>query len=324
MYFLEFAGQDDTFAAAEAENAATDIRILATGIGVAKSINPNRLRGLAYTRRASDLLIQTAADIDQAATHLRDRPIERTGTVAVRARDVRGSTGIDTQAAERTLGSVLTDRGCPIDLDNPDHELRVCFADDVCAIGWERIESDRGYGDRSPTDRPFFQPGAMEPIEARALANLVKAQPGMTVLDPMCGTGGLLIEAALLGARVLGSDAQRHMVRGSRSNFEAAIGRVPNLVLADATALPFRGASIDAILFDVPYGRQSRIEGSSATDLILETLQETQELADRGVVVANRSLTDDLSRTNWQQVRHFTRRVHRSLTRHVHVLRVRD
>ncbi|MFX1582843.1 MAG: THUMP domain-containing protein, partial [Promethearchaeota archaeon] len=51
---------------------------------------------------------------------------------------------------------------------------------------------------RSPL-RPFFVPSAIHPKIARVLVNLSRARPGSYVVDPFCGTGGLLLEAAEIG-----------------------------------------------------------------------------------------------------------------------------
>jgi hypothetical protein len=44
------------------------------------------------------------------------------------------------------------------------------------------------------------------------------ALPGEWILDPFCGTGGTLIEAALIGCREAGTDADLEMIAGSRKN----------------------------------------------------------------------------------------------------------
>lgn len=58
--------------------------------------------------------------------------------------------------------------------------------DSVCALGWLAAESVRDFGTRAPTDKPFFQPGSMDPLLARAVANVAGARSGATILDPMC------------------------------------------------------------------------------------------------------------------------------------------
>jgi tRNA (guanine10-N2)-dimethyltransferase len=230
-----------------------------------------------------------------------------------------------------------------VDLDSPDHTLYAYFADPAgdeedgagdacCALGWTALASLRDFGERQPTDRPFFQPGSMDPLEARALVNIAGARPGATVVDPMCGTGGLLLEAGLLGARVVGSDAQEKMVGGTRRNLRARLSgdshperdRYPeagdwDVCRADASNLPLRDDAADAVVFDAPYGRQSRIEGD-LTPLVSGALAEARRVADRCVLVADRDWRDAARGAGWTVADLFERRVHRSLVRHVHVL----
>ena len=326
MYALEFAGTDDVFAAREAERAATAVEIVGPGLATARGISPDRLRGLAFTRAADELIARTDADVDAARAALEVSNIDREGTVAVRARDVRGTAGIDTQHAERELGAALVERGFEVDLDEPDHELRALFAraDDsegICLLGWVAVEGVRDYGERAPSDRPFFQPGSMDPMLARALVNFAGAGPGRTVLDPMCGTGGILIEAAAVGASVLGSDAQAKMARGAARNLASEIPDAEwGILRADATRLPLPDSAADAVVFDTPYGRQSRIEGESPTQLVAAALGEARRVAGRAVVVGDQDLTEIAEDAGWTLESRFERRVHRSLVRHVHVL----
>jgi tRNA (guanine10-N2)-dimethyltransferase len=256
VYLLELGGEDDAFAAREAASAATGLRRIAPGLAVAGGILPERVRGLAYTHRASELLGRGDADLASARAVLEAASLDREGSVAVRATDVHGSSGVRTDRVERELGQVLVDRGFSVDLDDPDHLLRAVFSKgvfeadsggtvlehvggvesdgrdeptgervSVCALGWLAAESVRDFGTRAPTDKPFFQPGSMDPLLARAVANLAGARAGATVLDPMCGTGGVLVEAGLVGADVIGTDAQAKMARGARENLRHFLER---------------------------------------------------------------------------------------------------
>ncbi|RBI63322.1 TIGR01177 family methyltransferase [halophilic archaeon] len=320
MYALELGGEDDAFAAREAQSAATDVTVVAPGLARATALT-DRVRDLAYTHRASELVGETDADPASARALLEAASIDRTGTVAVRARDVRNSAGIDTQRVERELGQVLVDRGFAVDLDDPDHELRALYSDDTCLLGWLVAESRRDFGTRKPTDRPFFQPGSMDPLLARALANVAGARPGATVLDPMCGTGGVLVEAALVGARALGVDAQRKMARGAAENLARYAPDADwATVRGDATHLPFPDDAVDGVVFDAPYGRQSKIANLELDDLVAGALAEARRVAPRAVVVGDRPWADAARDAGWTVTDAFERRVHRSLTRHVVVL----
>ncbi len=319
MHVLELAGEDDAFAVAEAGNAATSVERFAPGLALARRVAADRLRGLAFTRAASELVGRTGASVDAARALLEASPVDREGTVAVRARDVRGTAGVDARAAERALGDVLTAGGLAVDLETPDHELRALFAGDACALGWLAVESRRDFGERRPTDKPFFQPGSMEPLAARAVANLAGAGPGTTVLDPLCGTAGLLVEAGLLGAAVVGVDAQAKMVRGARENLAGYLGGDWAVVLGDAARLPLSGP-VDAVVADVPYGRQSRVAGRDVEALVDGVLAEARRVTDRAVVVADRDRSADATDAGWAVEAVYERPVHRSLTRFVHVL----
>ncbi len=321
MYVLELAGQDDDFAVFEARSAASGVESLAPGLATARAVT-DRVRRLAFTRHTSELLGRAGSGVAGARSLLEAAGIDRSGTVAVRAVDVRGRAGVDTQRAERELGDVLVDRGFAVDLTDPDHELRALFAEGTAALGWLVAESVRDYGDRKPTDRPFFQPGSMDPLLARALANAAGARPGATVLDPMCGTGGILIEAGLVGARVLGTDVQAKMVGGARENLARFLDADWGVARGDARSLPVAEGSVDAVVFDAPYGRQSRIEGR-LDELVLSALEEARRVAPRCVLVGDRPWAQAAHQAGWTTEAAFDRPVHRSLTRYVLALRRR-
>jgi len=195
----------------------------------------------------------------------RRRRAARSGRARSRVpRNVRNTTDIDDERGRTgTRRRPVVDRGFDVDLDDPDHVLRALFAagerDDheavpgadggdsaVCALGWVAVEAARDFAPK-PTDRPFFQPGSMSPTDARAYANLAGAAPGRTLLDPMCGTGGLPLEAGIVGSDVIACDAQTKMVRGTRENLREYLntalddsGPDWHVARGDATAPPAR------------------------------------------------------------------------------------
>jgi tRNA (guanine10-N2)-dimethyltransferase len=319
VYVLELAGQDDDpLATLEARAACPGVEPLAPGLATARGLT-DRAADLAFTRTASVLLARTDPSVEAAVAALRATSFDREGTVRVRARDVRGLTGVSTSEAERALGGVLTDHGYDVNLEDPDHELRALFSEGVCALGWVEVETDRGFETRRPTDRPFFQPGSMDPMLARALVNIAGAREGATVVDPMCGTGGLLLEAGLVGSRVLGVDAQWKMVRGATENLATYLDGGFAVVRGDATRLPLCGRAADAVVFDAPYGKQSKVVGDLAA-LVAGGLREARRIAPRAVLVADRSWREEAEAVGWTVEARIERRVHGSLVRHVHLL----
>ena len=101
----------------------------------------------------------------------------------------------------------------------------------------------------------------MMPRMARSIVNISLVTSGGHFLDPFCGTGGVLIKAAMGGADITGCDMDRFMVRGARSNIKN-----PGLLLSDAAHLPIKDRSIDSVATDLPYGQSSSIMADGLED----------------------------------------------------------
>ncbi|MGC2288442.1 MAG: DNA methyltransferase [Thermoplasmata archaeon] len=165
----------------------------------------------------------------------------------------------------RRLGNAFRSGGGRIALERPEHrfwletdsESKLCLYEETGCV-------DRtGFSARSTPRLPFQRPVTLAPRLARALVNLAGVGPGDRVVDPFVGTGSLLLEAALLGARTVGIDASATMIRGALENF-ALLGQVPEMLRqADAAeaADEFPTASFDALVTDPPYGRASGTRG---------------------------------------------------------------
>ena len=115
-------------------------------------------------------------------------------------------------------------------------------------------------------------------------------------------------------------DAQWKMVRGASENLRAYLDDGADLARADATALPFRDDAADAVVFDAPYGRQSKIASRDLETLVSGALAEAARVAPNAVVVADGAWDAAAEAAGWRVESRFERPVHRSLVRHVHVL----
>ena len=124
-----------------------------------------------------------------------------------------------------------------------------------------------------------------------------------------------------VGADVLGFDAQRKMARGARQNLRHFLPDGTWAVgMAEAGHLPLcDGTDVDGVVFDAPYGRQSKIQGE-LHEVVQGALEEAARVADRAVVVGDRPWARVAGETGWMTEAAFHREVHRSLTRHVIVL----
>jgi tRNA (guanine10-N2)-dimethyltransferase len=214
------------------------------------------------------------------------------------------------------IGSMISG---PVNLKNPEVEYRAIISEDRCYFGKVLFTFDRGSFDvRNPGKRDFFHPGVMMPRMARTLINIGGVQAGDTVLDPFCGTGGILIEADLLGTRAVGSDFDPLMVQGSRLNLPGSA-----LMLADATDLPFCSQSIDAVVTDFPYGQSVCIKKADTMDRLygdaLGEIQRVLKPGKKAVVVTHRDISP-IAAEYFTIVQRHNQRVHKSLTRRILVL----
>jgi hypothetical protein len=137
---------------------------------------------------------------------------------------------------------------------------------------WEAlVEQNRRFVDVSlvprALDDPRFAwrrrdvPAASHPTVAAALARVGGVRPDDVVWDPFVGSGGELVERALLGPyRALhGSDVEPRALDASRENLAAA-GHPAQLSLGDALSLSPAGVTL--VITNPPMGRRaSRVPG---------------------------------------------------------------
>lgn len=83
--------------------------------------------------------------------------------------------------------------------------------------------------------------------------------PYITVLDPMCGAGTILCEAAYsfqVGC-VIGCDVSLEQLRLARCNLRTLpAGCTSSLMRSDAAYLPLKSSSVDAVVCDFPFGQK--------------------------------------------------------------------
>jgi 23S rRNA G2445 N2-methylase RlmL len=103
--------------------------------------------------------------------------------------------------------------------------------------------------------------GALRPVAAAAMVRLAGGPAGR-LLDPCCGSGTIVREALAAGWDAQGSDADREAVDAARANAADAVIR-----RADALDLPHPDGAFDAVVTNLPFGRQfhaDQARGSSA------------------------------------------------------------
>jgi tRNA (guanine10-N2)-dimethyltransferase len=245
---------------------------------------------------------------------------------AVRIKRVKDyAPSVNGMALERKLGEIILNEveGTAVNLKNPDKTFVGILTDEKLIFGLKLAEiPPKPFMDRRPKKKPFFHPSAMQAKLARCMVNLAKPKTGEIVLDPFCGTGSMLIEAALIGCRVLGLDIQRHMVRGSLKNLTHFNIKPEGVIVADAQKLPI--TKIDCVVTDPPYGRSATTLKRTTRQIVEEVLMAVYDMLDKGrrvCIAAPKTLNVGNIGTalGYRHLESHLVYVHRSLTREIAV-----
>lgn len=250
-------------------------------------------------------------------------------TFAVRAVRVDESAPWRGPDVEREVGSLLSAQGAVVELRRPATVVRAFLLDDTVYVGEQLWDSDpKALRERHVEHRPFFSPVSLEPRLARALVNLARGAPGRTLYDPFCGTGGILLEAAALGLRVVGSDLDERMVEGSGANlahFGFSGTLFPSHVRDAPARLRAHGVeAVDAIVTDLPYGRSATTGREKLGELYPKAFEAAARVLKPGgfaVVGMAEDRGAEAAAFGLRTVGRFAVRAHRSLTRHFVLLR---
>lgn len=208
--------------------------------------------------------------------------------------------------AMRRLGAVIEGRP---HLDDPE-ALFLLIADEGTLL-FGRVEQTTTNDWKYRRRKPYTLSAAICPRIARACVNLV-CRPGMSLIDPCCGSGTIAIEAAALGMRAVASDRSLKMAFGTRRN--ARHFRVPvDVVRADVRHIAGR---FDALVTNLPYG----IFISYEDELLDAVAARTRFLAERCVFIINRPIDGILAQAG-NTVDAVLELAEGGLTRYIHVCR---
>ncbi len=245
----------------------------------------------ALTRICGLELFNCKAETNEIVTALRsinlNKVLRESESFAVRVKRVkRHALEIDEMTLERKLGEIILKKAtkAKVNLKNPDKIFTGILTDGKFIFGVKLADIlPKPFFERRPTKKPFFHPSAMQAKLARCMVNLAKPRVGNLVFDPFCGTGGMLVEAALIGCRVLGSDIKRRMAKGTVRNLAYFNITLEGVVVADARRLPMM--EVDCVVTDPPYGRSATTVKRTTRQIIEEVLTSARELLGKGRLI---------------------------------------
>jgi tRNA (guanine10-N2)-dimethyltransferase len=223
---------------------------------------------------------------------------------------------------ESAIGAILQAEG-RVSFTEPNFVIRVIRAERwyLCILRYERDRKE--LEQRRAPMRPFFSPVSLHPKFGRYLVNVSMTKPGDLILDPFCGTGGILIEAAMMGRRIIGSDISLSMVMGARLNLKYFGYSDAKIIHSSVSHLDLDEKAA-AIITDMPYGRNSSLHGDNIEQLYQESFTAFYNLlADKGhcALIVGDSRLLELSREFFTLVSMVPVPQHKSLTRYFSVLR---
>ena len=227
------------------------------------------------------------------------------------------------QSLAEKLGAAIFQLGFKVDLKNPNKEINVFITEKYFIVG-VNLHLRRDFNKRLPKVRPFFHPTAMHPKLAKLLVNLSRAKKGDRLLDPFCGTGSILIEAAIMGMECYGFDISARMISGCKENLKF-YGIDAKLFVKDSLNIeePLFRKFFDAIVTDAPYGRSSRLPYGNIEKFCHRFLEVASGLLkDNRYLVMVMPKKVEISNKKFKIVNRYSLYVHKSLTREIYVLKL--
>jgi tRNA (guanine10-N2)-dimethyltransferase len=238
------------------------------------------------------------------------------GSISIRVKRFQGN-GIPelTKDIEKRVGSILG-KGRKVDLKTAHVKIRILLSDRLLFYLEDVLVDREQFETRHVRSRPFFSPISLHPRYARALVNLTRVRRGQTLLDPFCGTGGILLEASTLGVKVLGSDISKEMIDGCMENMDHLGVPWERLEMADIGDILDVFGQVDAVATDPPYGRSATTRREPVNDLHRRAMASIAQVLRGGSFAGAVFPQACQTAERLELVSKFSQRVHRSLTRH--------
>ncbi len=167
-------------------------------------------------------------------------------------------------------------------------------------------------------NRPFFSPISIHPRIARSMINLANCSINDTIIDPFCGTGGMLIEASDMKIDSIGIDIMEKMVDYSIGNLKH-FGLKSKVLEGDVAEII--NCKFKAIVTDPPYGISTTTKGEGVDKLMkrcMNIFSENMKQGDRLVMALSKP--ELIENQNYKKIYQFQWYIHKSLTRYILVM----
>ena len=325
--------QAELRAVMECENIEADVDVICEGLVILKNIPSDKIneyyailtKRLGYTHEVHEIITKSSADTLDEDISAIDWPFYISETFAVRVK--RFHSEIDTVATERKIGSLILENhdDIKVKLRDPHSLVRIVAFENDVYVAIEKINLNKKHFQESkPHKRPFFYPGSMSPKLARCMVNLSRVKEGQLLLDPFCGTGGILIEAGLIGCKVVGSDIYWKMKNGTAINLDyygITDYRTFNLDVRELKMYE----KVAAVVTDPPYGISTSTGDIEGNDIFKEFFKSIYDNMkdDAYLCMASPHYVDlkpIADEVGFEIIEQYGIKMHRSLTRIISVI----
>lgn len=283
-----------------------------TDINLIKEV-ASRLSHIFYVDK---LFFSCLNSIKQIEKNAKKNFIDLPGSIAIKY--TNRSKNRNSQKIVKKIAEIYS-KNKKVNLINPNNEIRVFITDSKVYVGKKILDIDRTqYEKRRVQFRPYFSPISLHPKIARTLINISCIRKNDTMLDPFCGTGGILIEAGLIGVKIIGSDIEKKMIQGSKETLDFYKIKNYQLFCSDISDIKKHVDFVDAIVTDLPYGKAATTKGEDMDKLYLRAFQVFID-----ILKEKKKAVVGLSDNKWikthkklKLIDTYEFRVHRSLTRY--------
>jgi len=229
----------------------------------------------AYVKKCIEIMFE-ANDIEELLAKVESAQLYQEG---FRVSVVKRPPNLELDSMEicQKVGALI---GGKPNLDYPTLTYLVVVSPNELFFGKMMSESDVAW--KLHSNKPYLNSSSLPARLARTIVNLV-AEPSDSLIDPCCGMGTIIIEAAQMGIHVAGYDINEQMVILAKKNFEY-FGLSGKIEYGDAREVSGR---YDVLTTDLPYG----INTQADQQLYRDIMRNAKSLAPKIAVVAAKEIT---------------------------------
>lgn len=318
----------------ECENIDAEVDSITEGLVILKDISKEDfesyyrilIRRLGYTHEVHEFIAKANIDnLDEVVSRIEWSDYINE-TFAVRVKRIR--TELDTVDCERKIGTLILENSndIKVNLSKPKSLVRVVAHGNDLYLSIERMKlNKKHFEDSKPHKRPFFYPGSMNPKLARCMVNLSRIKEGQLLLDPFCGTGGILIEAGLIGCKLVGCDIYWKMQNGTAINLDHYGITDYRTFHLDVRELKMY-EKVDSVVTDPPYGISTSTGDVDDEGIFMEFFRVIYDNMKDDAYLCMASphyidLKPMVDEVGFVIVEQYAIKMHRSLTRIISVIR---